>query len=153
MKKYALVLLSAVMLFSLTACSDQTGGGSPNGGNGGATGQNRQPNATQQGDAAYTLDDLIAAVKQAGGINGEPEALDVQDIGAEKGVSYGNVVFLQYDPYASRAYFDAYEANQVVLKGKTVPIGAINGPYFMVFLDGNVDQNAVKAFRSIGFGG
>ncbi|MFQ8599452.1 MAG: hypothetical protein ACLSAP_01895 [Oscillospiraceae bacterium] len=55
-------------------------------------------------------------------------------------------------PYASRAYFDAYDANQVTLKGKTLQIGAINGPYFMVFLDGNVDQNAVKAFLAIGFG-
>lgn len=145
MRKIALAMLSAAMLFSFAACTDSTGGASPGKGN-------RQPNANQQVDTVYHLDDLIEAVKKAGGISGNPETLDVKDIGAEKGIAYGNVVFLQYDLYASRAYFDAYDANQVTLKGKTAQIGAINGPYFMVFLDGNVDQNAVKAFLSIGFG-
>ncbi|WP_040196242.1 hypothetical protein [Candidatus Soleaferrea massiliensis] len=146
MKKYVMFLMTMVLLVSLTACAD------PSSGTSGNSQAGRSPNANQQTDAAYNLDDLIAAVEKAGGISGKPETLDVKDIGAERGIAYGNVVFLQYDPSSSNAYFDAYEANQVTVKGKTVQIGAINGPYFMVFLDGNVDQNAVNAFYSIGFG-
>lgn len=146
MKKFAMLLMAMVILISLTACTDKSDGGTI-----GSNQAGKSPNANQQVDAAYNLDDLIDAVKKAGCISGEPERLDVKDMGAEKGIAYGNVVFLQYDPYSSNAYFDTYEANQVTIKGKTVKIGAINGPYFIVFLDNNVDQNAVKAFRSLGF--
>lgn len=146
MKRFFVIIMALVMLLSLAACT-----GNEN--RSGWTSQgNRQPDANQREDAAYTLDDLIAAVKKAGCISGEPKELDVKDTGAEKGIAYGNVVFLQYDPTSSNAYFDAYDAGQVTINGKTVPIAAINGPYFMVFLDGNTDQNAVKAFYSMGFG-
>ena len=146
MKKLFFILLAMAMMASAAACTGDTNGGASQ------SQGTRQPNANQQVDAAYTLDDLIAAVKKAGCISGEPESLDVKEIGAEKGIAYGNVVFLQYDLYASNAYFDAYDAGRVTVNGKTAPISAINGPYFMVFLDGKTDQNAVKAFRSIGFG-
>lgn len=169
MKKIILLLSAIVLLAFSTACinsgtSSSQGTNSKNGGssssqrtvspNSGFSSRqgNKQPGADQQVDSAYNLQDLIDAVKNAGCISGEPESLDVKDIGAEQGISYGNVVFLQYDLYSSNAYFDAYEAGQVTINGKTVKIGAINGPYFMIFMDEKVDQNAVKAFRSLGFG-
>lgn len=156
MKKFALLLLTASMLITITSCtnneiSSNQGNNIPSGGISQGQG-NRAPGTGQQADSAYNLDDLIERVKQAGCISGEPKSLHVKDIGAEKGIAYGNVVFLQYDLDSSKAYFDAYEANQVTINGKTVEIGAINGPYFMVFLDGKIDQNAVKAFYSLGFG-
>ena len=149
MKKCAFVILTVIMMLSLAACSDKT---AESVSAAQKTKNTQSPSGNQKSDTAYNLDNLIEAVKKAGCISGDPASIDVKDIGAEKGIAYGNVVFLQYDPYTSNAYFDAYDANQVILNGKAVEIAAINGPYFMLFLDGNVDQSAVKAFYSLGFG-
>lgn len=156
MKKFALILITIVMLASIAACGNQTEDDNtedyPSESNQSEINPSQSsPDVNQQADAAYNLDNLIEAVKNAGCISGEPETLDVKDMGAEKGIAYGNIVFLEYNVDTSNAYFDAYDANQVTINGKDVEIGAINGPYFMVFLDGKTDQKAVDAFRSIGF--
>lgn len=137
------------MVLSFAACCTDKSGRKTD--NVSGANQNGQGNVGKLTDAVYDLDSLITAVEKAGAISGEPETFDVSDSGAVKGVAYGNMVFLAFDPSSSNAYFTAYDANQVTVKGKAVPIGAINGPYFMVFLDGKTDQNAVKAFRSMGY--
>lgn len=182
MKKLLILLLTIVLLVSITACtnsgtsstlgnnslngssSQSQGNNSPNGGSSPSQGNNspndsnspnqgnRQPGADQQVDTYYSIDDLIELVKQAGCISGNPESLDVKAIGAVKGVAYGNVVFLDYELTDSQAFLDAYSANKVTVNGKDAKIGAINGPYVMAFFDHNVDQKAVKAFHSLGFG-
>lgn len=154
MKYISYVFLSVILMVSLTACSQGEGKGSggaapTNKPNSGQNGGN--PGSGQSADRGYSLDTLIDLVKQAGAISGEPETLDVKDVGAERGVAYGNVVFLAYDPAVSNAYFEAYNAEQVTLEGVKMKIAAINGPYFLLFRDGNADQKAVDAFRSIGF--
>ena len=192
MKKLAMLLITAAMLVSITACtnnaaslssensrpnrgtSSSQGNNKPNGGispnqgnnnpnsssspnlgnhpNGASSNQgNRQPGANQLADSSYSIDDLIERVKQAGCISGNPQTLDAKALGAVKAVAYGNVVFLDYEYTNSQDYLDAYEANKVMVNGREAKIGALNGPYVMAFFDGNVDQNAVKAFHSLGF--
>ena len=172
MKKLAMLLVVLAVLFTTTACTSRNGGGDSQGlGNSGSaqnsssnstknggvlSGQgngSRQPGENQQVDAYYSMDDLITRVKQAGCIDGTPEPLDVKAIGAVKGVAYGNVVFLDYEFTDKKEFTDAYAANKVLVKGKDAKIGAINGPYVMAFLNHNIDEQAVKAFHSLGFGG
>ncbi|MBC3515097.1 hypothetical protein H8K20_01655 [Neobittarella massiliensis] len=171
MKKLAMLLVALAVLFTTTACTSRNGGGDSQGlGNSGSAqnsssnstknsvspGQgngSRQPGENQQVDAYYSMDDLITRVKQAGCIDGTPEPLDVKAIGAVKGVAYGNVVFLDYEFTDKKEFTDAYAANKVLVKGKDAKIGAINGPYVMAFLNHNIDEQAVKAFHSLGFGG
>lgn len=171
MRKLAFGMLAMLILLSVTACTmkSNTGGSSGQGNNmpnigssssqgnnpqdSGSSGQgNRQPGENQQVDSAYTIDDLIERVKRAGCISGNPETLDAKAIGAIKAVAYGNVVFVDYEYTNLQEFTDAYAANKVTINGKEAKIGAINGPFVMAFFDGNVDQKAVKAFHSLGFG-
>lgn len=151
MKKIVLVGLTVILLFSLTACGSNLNSSSQNSTSQSTTGQSAAGGAGQHSDSGYNLDTLISAVKKAGVISGEPQNLDVKDNGAQKAVAYGNIVFLEFDPSSSNAYFSAYDAGTVKINGKNIKIGAINGPYMMVFLDGNIDQRAVQAFRSVGY--
>lgn len=152
MKKVTLIILIGIVLLSMMACGNHGKANSGQVNNGQTnTNDNIQNGNGMQADSSYDLDTLIAAVKKAGLISGEPEKLDVTENGAQRAEAYGNIAFLAFDPSASNAYFSAYDAGEVTIKGKTVKIGAINGPYMMVFLDGTADQKAIDAFLSVGY--
>ena len=142
MKKITFIVLAVFSLIFVSGCESQNQSQPP---------QNTQNANGSHADSSYNLDSLIEAVKKAGAISGNPQNLDTKDNDATKVIAYGNVVFLEFDPSSSQGYFTAYDAGELKIQGKTVKIGAINGPYMMAFLDNKVDQKAVKAFRSIGY--
>lgn len=162
-KKIILSIIVCVLTFGLTGCggSDNRNSNRPNNNgnnsnnNGSNNGSNSNNNANSAGGAGgFTHEDVIAALKNAGSISGEPTKTDVSSIdGAMEGVIYNNnVLVITWKDYSDEAIFKQVDSH---FKKGTIPYDGKDHEFYgwgstaLIFLDGNKDEDGIQALRTL----
>lgn len=169
-RKFMSCILISLLVFGLTACgksnssnnsnnsrssnignSNGNSNGNNNNNNNNSNNSGNNGNRSSSGAGGFNMDNIVAAMKSANVISGEPTNKDVSSIpGAEKGLVYNNnilLIELEKDKEMVNAIKITNE-NKVTLDGKDYK-PYLWGRYVLVFLDGKEDSKVISVFKSV----
>ena len=102
------------------------------------------------GAGGFNMDNIVSKLKSAGIISGDSKDVDISSIelALEAKLYNDNVMIIKFDYTETQKWMDIASRGTITYNGKTHEI-AMWGEYGLVFLDGKMDQDAVKVFRSV----
>ena len=111
----------------------------------------RQSAEDQIADSAgFSFKELEMALRKVGAITESGERYDVSDTYFKSATRYGNIVIaLTKDESIVQAYTD-FEKGTMQLKGENVKVANMIGGYVLIVLEGDISQEAIKAFQAVG---
>lgn len=148
MKKISLVV-TIVLCVLLVGCSSD-GKNSKSSSNNNTSNNNSNNNQSQTGASGFNMDTLTNELASANKISGNPESLDLSEIGAKEARLYGNILIVFFDIDNNSGWFDVYNAGKAIINGQEIIMGGAVGPYMIFFMDNNIDQDAVRIFQRAG---
>lgn len=149
-KKLFTIIAASIFTLSLTGCN----GGDSNSTTAAtteatttitSTEETVTESSTESAAASGTIADLAQYLIDQGAVSGEQSEAMYSYIGAIDGFKYldSDVEVYEYDT-SSDTYNEIVNTNSV--SGLTV--SAINGPYILIFSNGNVNQTVIDSFNS-----
>lgn len=112
---------------------------------------NRQPNDDQIPDASgFSIKELETALRKVGAINEKGEHYDVAGTYFESAVRYGNIVIAESGINSISQAISDYNKGSMELHGNKVKVANMIGGYLLIVLEGDISQEAIKAFQAVG---
>ena len=148
MKKISLVV-TIVLCVLLVGCSSD-GKNSKSSISNNTSNNNSNNNQSQTGASGFNMDTLTNELASANKISGNPESLDLSEIGVKEARLYGNILIVFFDIDNNSGWFDVYNAGKAIINGQEIIMGGAVGPYMIFFMDNNIDQDAVRIFQRAG---
>lgn len=112
----------------------------------------RKPSENQSWDYAngFSIKELESALRAAGAIKTSGESYDVSGTNMIEATRYGNIVIGSYNWDLVDEALALYQKGSMEIHGKKVKVVNMIGNYLLIVLEGDISQEAIKAFSAVG---